>query len=73
MSVVTALVRNNVYHIDAVFITHWDEDHWGGLPDVLERYSVGTIVVAADALEDAPAEISNRSGVEYRQVRHGDA
>lgn len=71
--VVTALVRNNVYHIDAVFITHWDEDHWGGLPDVLERYSVGTIVVAADALEDAPAEISNRSGVEYRQVRHGDA
>ena len=71
--VVTALVRNNVYHIDAVFITHWDEDHWGGLPDALERYSVGTIVVAADALEDAPAEISNRSGVEYRQVRHGDA
>ena len=71
--VVTALVRNNVHHIDAVFVTHWDEDHWGGLPDVLERYSVGTIAVAADALKDAPAEISNRSGVEYRQVRRGDA
>ena len=71
--VVTALVRNNVHHIDAVFVTHWDEDHWGGLPDVLERYSVGTIAVAADALEDAPAEVPNRSGVEYRQVRRGDA
>ena len=71
--VVTALVRNNVHHIDAVFVTHWDEDHWGGLPDVLERYSVGTIAVAADALEDAPADILNRSGVEYRQVRRGDA
>ena len=71
--VVTALVRNNVHHIDAVFVTHWDEDHWGGLPDVLERFSVGTIVVAANALEDAPAEVSNRSGVEYRQVRRGDA
>ena len=71
--VVTALVRNNVHHIDAVFVTHWDEDHWGGLPDVLERYSVGTIAVAADALEDAPAEVLNRSGVEYRQVRRGDA
>lgn len=71
--VVTALVRNNVHHIDAVFVTHWDEDHWGGLPDVLEQFSVGTIAMAADALEDALAEVSNRSGVEYRQVRRGDA
>lgn len=71
--VVTALVRNNVHHIDAVFVTHWDEDHWGGLPDVLEQFSVGTIAVAANALDDAPAEVLNRSGVEYRQVRRGDA
>ena len=70
--VVTALVRNNVHHIDAVFVTHWDEDHWGGLPDVLEQFSVGTIAVAANTLEDAPAEVLNRSGVEYRQVRRGD-
>ena len=70
--VVTALVRNNVHHIDAVFVTHWDEDHWGGLPDVLERYSVGTVAVAADALEDAPAEVLSRSGVVYRQVQRGD-
>lgn len=70
--VVAALVRNNVHHIDAVFVTHWDEDHWGGLPAVLEQFSVGTIAVAADALEDAPAEVLNRPGVEYRQVRRGD-
>lgn len=70
--VVSALVRNNVHHIDAVFVTHWDEDHWGGLPAVLEQFSVGTIAVAADALEDAPVEVLNRSGVEYRQVRCGD-
>ena len=70
--VVAALVRNNVHHIDAVFVTHWDEDHWGGLPAVLEQFSVGTIAVAADALEDAPAEVLNRPGVEYRQVHRGD-
>ena len=70
--VVTALVRNNVHHIDAVFVTHWDEDHWGGLPDVLEQFSVGTVVVAADALEDAPAEVLNRTGVSYRQIALGD-
>ncbi len=69
--VVAALVRNNVHHIDAVFVTHWDEDHWGGLPAVLEQFSVGTIAVAADALEDAPAEVLNRPGVEYRQGRRG--
>lgn len=71
--VVAALVRNNVHHIDAVFVTHWDEDHWGGLPAVLEQFSVGTIAVAADALEDAPAQVLNRPGVSYRQVRRGDA
>jgi len=66
--VVSALVRNNVHHIDAVFVTHWDEDHWGGLPDVLDQFSVGTIVVAADALDGAPAEVLNRPGVTYRQA-----
>lgn len=70
--VVSALVRNNVHHIDAVFITHWDEDHWGGLPDVLDQFSVGTIAVAANALEDAPAEVLNRPGVTYMQVARGD-
>lgn len=70
--VVSALVRNNVHHIDAVFVTHWDEDHWGGLPDVLDQFSVGTIAVAANALEDAPAEVLNRPGVTYRQVACGD-
>lgn len=69
--VVSALVRNNVHHIDAVFVTHWDEDHWGGLPDVLDQFSVGTIVVAADALDGAPAEVLNRPGVTYRQVACG--
>lgn len=70
--VVSALVRNNVHHIDAVFVTHWDEDHWGGLPDVLDQFSVGTIAVAANALEDAPAEVLNRPDVTYRQVARGD-
>lgn len=70
--VVSALVRNNVHHIDVVFVTHWDEDHWGGLPDVLDQFSVGTVVVAADALDGAPAEVLNRPGVTYRQVNRGN-
>ena len=39
------------------------------LPAVLEQFSVGTIAVAADALEDAPAEGIEPTRRGYRQVR----
>ena len=39
---------------------------------MLDQFSVGTIVVAADALDGAPAEVLNRPGVTYRQVACGD-
>ena len=55
--VLLALARNNVYHIDAVVVTHWDEDHWGGLPDVLESLPVGTLIVPAGASDDVPDEL----------------
>ncbi len=70
--VVTALVRNNVHHIDAVFVTHWDQDHWGGLPAVLDRFPVATIAVAEHALDGVPNEIADRPGVSYREVARGD-
>ncbi len=56
--VVDALVRNNVFKLDAVVVTHWDKDHWGGLPDILSRYPVGAIVVARGAAASAPDELS---------------
>lgn len=74
--VVSALVRNNVHHIDAVFVTHWDEDHWVVFPMCSISFSVGTIGVAARMrLTAAPAEApeSPRRNV-IRQVacrRHG--
>ena len=55
--VLAALSRNNVWHLDTVVITHWDQDHWGGLPDVLETYPVGQIVVADGALDAAPDDV----------------
>lgn len=65
-----ALVRNNVHHIDAVVVTHWDEDHWGGLPDILDAVPVGRVIVAAGAAEQAPSEIDSR--VDIEEVRAGD-
>ena len=70
-----ALVRNNVYHLDAVLITHWDEDHWGGLPDILSYLSVDTFFIAQGASSSVPSEISAQLAgkmkeLELNQVLH---
>ena len=70
-AVVEALVRNNVYALDAVVVTHWDRDHWGGLPDVLDAMPVGQIVVACGASAHAPSELSSVSQ-EIVEVQAGD-
>lgn len=53
----TALARNHVLHLDAVVITHWDRDHWGGLPDILESIPVEQIIVADGARAAMPEEL----------------
>ena len=70
-AVVEALARNNVYALDAVVVTHWDRDHWGGLPDVLDAMPVGQIVVACGASAHAPSELSSVSQ-EIVEVQAGD-
>ncbi|HIU04982.1 MAG TPA: DNA internalization-related competence protein ComEC/Rec2 [Candidatus Coprousia avicola] len=52
-----ALARQRVTHLDAVVITHWDSDHWGGLPDVLDAFPVDRVLVAKGAAADAPREV----------------
>lgn len=69
--VVEALARQNVHHLDAVLITHWDEDHWGGLPSVLEEIPVGRLLVARGAEPFEPDDIA-RSGVSVSELEHGD-
>jgi competence protein ComEC len=39
--------------IDVVIATHPDADHIGGLPDVLERYSVGTVIESGNTSDTA--------------------
>lgn len=42
--VVKHLTKNGVQHIDYFFITHFDKDHVGGVPEVLDNFSVGKII-----------------------------
>lgn len=67
----TALARNHVFGLDGVVVTHWDKDHWGGLPDVLEGVRVDRLYVADGAADHIPAELSD--GPAVSELREGDA
>lgn len=74
-AVVSALARNHVYQIDTVVISHWDRDHWGGLPAILETVQVDRIVVANGATEGIPEEavgaLGNRAA-DIEEIGVGD-
>ena len=71
-AVVSALARNRVLHLDAVVITHWDRDHWGGLPDILDSIPVDRLVAAEGAAEGAPGEVRDAWNGEIDEMAHGD-
>lgn len=39
-------------HIDYVVVTHADTDHYGGLWGVIEKYSIGTVVLSGVSTDD---------------------
>lgn len=66
-----ALARNNVFRLDAVVVTHWDRDHWGGLPDILARVPVDRLVVAEGASASLPGELLG-AGLQLQELTDGD-
>lgn len=66
-----ALARNHVLHLDGVLITHWDRDHWGGLPYVLKNVEVDHLYVARGAALQVPREVSG--GPPIIELAEGDA
>jgi len=72
--VAPALWSRGVSRIDAVFLSHADDDHYNGLPDVLDRFEVGGVVVSEGFLgRDNPAAVAlmniiRSSGVPIREV-----
>ncbi|MDO4849816.1 MAG: ComEC/Rec2 family competence protein [Coriobacteriia bacterium] len=74
--VASALARNHVYHLDAILLTHLDEDHVGGLDDLVGVADVGAVYVAqgvAEAMDDRlRACVERLSGGAPREVSYGD-
>ena len=67
-AVVEALARANVFHLDAVVLTHLHADHAGGLDDVLAAVPVGRVLVPeATDLSELPG------GCAVEEVGYGDA
>ncbi len=72
-AVASALARASVMHLDAVVITHWDRDHWGGLGAVLDAVEVDAIIVAEGAERSVPSEAADLDLPEMQTVGPGDA
>jgi competence protein ComEC len=67
--VAPALWSRGVSRIDAVFLSHADNDHYNGLPDVLDRFEVGEVVVSEGFLGlDNPAALALLRRVRARGV-----
>ena len=79
-AIAAALGRNVPFHdrrVDLTLLTHPQADHFGGLPAVLERYDVGS-VLAGPIEADSPAFRSLRdsireAAVPYREAATGEA
>ncbi len=55
--------------IDVVLATHPDQDHIGGLPAIVERFSVGAFIESGNKKESAVMD-ALLSGVERKDIEH---
>ncbi len=73
----TALQDQNVFHLDAVILTHLHDDHAGGLDDLIGSVPVDQVVVGFNAVEDIPRDlkttIDNLTHKEVAQLNYQDA
>ena len=67
-----ALARNHVFRLDGVAVTHWDRDHWGGLPGVFKTVPVSSVIVARGASKNVPAELNGRRRKDICELDAGD-
>lgn len=65
-AVVEALARNNVFHLDAVIVTHLHDDHTGGLASA-SAVTGARVVMAGEGVEPPLPE-----GARLETLRHGD-
>jgi competence protein ComEC len=72
------LWSRGISHLDAIVISHADADHFSGIPELLDRFSVGVIYISPYMLERRQPAVNElmaaieTSKVSLREVRAGD-
>ncbi len=72
------LWSKGITHLDAVIVTHADVDHFNAIPGLLERFSVGRVLVSPTMFQtDVPAlqvlrAALRRAAVPVRKISAGD-
>ncbi|WP_322153798.1 ComEC/Rec2 family competence protein [Paratractidigestivibacter sp.] len=76
-AVATALARNHVLHLDAIVLTHLDDDHVGGLDDLVGVLSCDQVYVAKGVKKNIPSDLSvairKLTGKEATEISFGQA
>jgi competence protein ComEC len=68
-----ALRRRGVRRVGVVVVSHGDDDHVGGLSELVERGDVGTLVASRFSADElAVVELARRFGVPVETVAAGD-
>lgn len=67
-----ALARNSVYGLDALVVSHWDADHWGGVTSFASEIPIGSVVVADGAAGSAPSGFKEAVSAPVIELAHGD-
>jgi competence protein ComEC len=73
------LWSENVSRIDSLVISHADTDHFNAVPELLERFAVGELVVTRAFLASPSPAVADvvervrRRGIQVRTVAAGDA
>lgn len=77
-TVAGCLWSRGITHLDAVVISHADADHYNGLPQLIEKFSIGAVYVSPQMFDDpgssvrALEESIRAAGIPIRYLQAGD-
>jgi competence protein ComEC len=78
-SISAYLWSRGIRRLDAAVVSHADIDHFNGLPELLERFPIDTLYLAADVLQHPPRSAAlliaaaRHAGTRLKIVAAGDA